>query len=265
VTDTTLQNAVLNDFKRFFNKAFPKHREPDMLVQGLVGLGPSPLAGGLSPAEAVVFWQQKFSTDPRYPISGPGGPSHLVSMSGPGPDLSTRNWINRPKDETLGPRNSDGSFAGRNLSYQVTIDGTRQNRAIQLWVLYPGGSPQPLVYFDASRGVRDIAPGPLTAQTGGVALYPIKQFKAGSPEATIADVRVANEGKFQVLHAGVDEAWGSNFGAATFIDPADPPATALTLPKYQVFVAYPNGPFTGELTDTITTFSTQPTLGDSQP
>jgi len=95
-------DAVLANFRRHFNKAFPQHREPDELIRALVGLSPrapfnasvgvdqaSNLPGGMNAAEALVFWSQNFSGDPKYPISGPGGPSYLdqASPSSPAVDV----------------------------------------------------------------------------------------------------------------------------------------------------------------------------------
>ena len=102
--------TVLANFKRHFNKAFPQHREPTELINGLVGLTdsgaiPTTLAdddaildGGMSAAEALVFWLGGFSEDPKYPISGPGGPSYRVDTSSSAPEpaaqdpIENRSW-----------------------------------------------------------------------------------------------------------------------------------------------------------------------------
>ena len=166
--------AVLSDFKRYFNKAFPKHREPRELIEGLAGnasalsssaISASPDYAGISPAEAVVFWMQKFSSDPRYPLSGEGGPAFSTDST---EDLSARNWITRPGDDRLGPRGSDDLFSGNYIEYSegdfnpprdLNSDGdTGDTWRINLWQYFPSGSTQPLVYFDASRGMRDVKP-----------------------------------------------------------------------------------------------------------
>ena len=82
---------------------------------------------------------------------------------------------------------------------------------------------------------------------------------------TIQDIRYANEDKFQILHAGVDDDWGGDFnGDNSFFDLTHvnfatpsailPPATLL----------YPDGPFTAELGDTVVNFDPR-TLQDAQP
>src|SRR5205823_4470323 len=77
--------TVLNDLKRYMKIAFPRHQESDSLLQVIAGLAPSDSAnykkrldGGMSAGEAVVFWLGGFSSDPKFPISGEGGPSYVV-------------------------------------------------------------------------------------------------------------------------------------------------------------------------------------------
>jgi hypothetical protein len=73
---------VKADFIRMFKKAFPKHNEPQALIEALAGATPStsgivttPLQNGMTGAESLYFWLGGFSSDEQYPISGPGGPS----------------------------------------------------------------------------------------------------------------------------------------------------------------------------------------------
>ncbi|MEM7517023.1 MAG: type II secretion system protein, partial [Planctomycetota bacterium] len=101
------ERKTLSTLKRHFKKAFPSHRETDALIAAFAGLNPdgtvpsdagSPaesrvdrvLAGGMTAAEALVFWISGFSGDPNYPISGPGGPS-FVPDDGPDP-IESRSW-----------------------------------------------------------------------------------------------------------------------------------------------------------------------------
>lgn len=273
------RDQVLNDFKRFFNKCFPRHREPDWLIAGLVGYqapgAPGSFVkpeGGLSPAEAVVFWRQKFSSDERYPISGQGGPAFVVenaSQPNASEDLAARNWISRPDDARLGPQDDSGQFTGRFVRYQESnatgdLNGNGTNNdtlRINLWQAYPSGSQEPLTYFDASRGVGDIAPPNMALE-----LYPLKSLKTGATTAFLSDVRMANEGKFQVLHAGVDDSWG-DFGslckvpAEDYFDNNDDASQSVP----GTMVAYPEGPFNGEIADTVANFAENVTLENSQP
>jgi len=77
---TALMNLVENDFVRMFKKAFPRGQEPLGLIQGLAGTNAAAnenLLNGMNAAEAMVFWLSGFSSDPQFPISGPGGPSFV--------------------------------------------------------------------------------------------------------------------------------------------------------------------------------------------
>ncbi|MEM6330423.1 MAG: prepilin-type N-terminal cleavage/methylation domain-containing protein, partial [Planctomycetota bacterium] len=135
-TPPNVANAIVADFKRHFRKAFPRSREPEALIEALVGArtAGSPttpnnpnLPGGMTPAEAAVFWLQRFSEDPKYPISGTGGPAFIISQAAPiaadpNDDLAARNWIIDLTAERYGPRDDDNRFAGRFLAYGSPID-----------------------------------------------------------------------------------------------------------------------------------------------
>lgn len=250
--------AVLDSFKRHFNKAFPSHREPQDLLNVLAGgndgggvslVAPSGSArSGITPYEAVVFWLGGFSDDPKYPISGPGGPSFLVSQ---GEDFASRNPIFDFEQTRLGPKTDTGQFDESVGRYVTYTDTAGLNRRINLWIYFPTNRTVPYAYFDASRKP--------TFDPVIDGLTPIKQLKTNpSSPPTLADLRYANEGKCQILSAGLDDAWG-NFGNAMGVDyTASPTDQANQL-------TYPEGPFTGDLADTITNFSTNATLADSQP
>lgn len=275
-TPNDIQSSVVSDFKRFFNMAFPKHREPEELLLALLGANSSSpnLEAGLSPAEAAVFWRQRFSTDPRYPISGPGGPAFV---DGEVEDLAQRNWIDL-QENRLGPRDDNGVFVGRSLVYEEPFDfdndGNADNLRINFWQYFPADSPQPLVYFDASRGMRDLEHAPMAnafadaeQATDPVRVFAIKQLKAGvstgGAAQTLGDLRLANEGKFQFMHAGVDNAWGVEFGPLCYVDPRD--LSDLTQAPSDAMAFYPDGPFTLDTGDNIISFSESNTLEASQP
>ena len=77
-----------------------------------------------------------------------------------------------------------------------------------------------------------------------------------------APIQFANRDKFQILHCGIDDEWVADafeMMSAHGIrekggDPTDPAD----------YLLYPDGPFTGEVADTITNFS-EGTLEASQP
>ncbi|MEM9185196.1 MAG: type II secretion system protein [Planctomycetota bacterium] len=267
------------DFKRHLKKAFPQHRESDELIAGLVGADASgtPSAsgsnanfGGMTPAEACVFWLQRFSSDPRYPISGPGGPAFYFDTSAPanGEELAGRNWIIDYREERFGPRNDANAFAGRAYSYTEPFDfngngDTDDELRINLWTYTPASSTQPLVYFDASRGLHDTTHAAL-----GFEAYPLKQLRAGATvngTPLVNQLRLANEGKFQVLHCGGDGEWG-DFGALHLpaIAPGGDTAVNAENPDGNVILLYPDGPFTDELADTVANFGEESSIEDAR-
>ncbi len=251
-------SSVVSNFKRHFNKAFPKHREPEALLNALVG-GPN-MGGvvlvtpgstdndGLSPYEAVVFWLGGFSDDPKYPISGPGGPSFSIASGSLGEDFASRNKTFPFDPIQLGPKDDAGQFVGRHIIY---TDHRSLSRRINLWVYFPANRTIPYAYFDASR--RPVF------DPSHDGLVPIKQLKVNpSLPPLLSDVRYANEGKCQILSAGLDDEWGDFASIMGVNYTGDMTQTHSGL-------LFPEGPFTAALADTITNFSTKATLEDSQP
>jgi prepilin-type N-terminal cleavage/methylation domain-containing protein len=252
---------AVQDMQRMFNKAFPRNNEPPALIAALVGTGPTTgnqnLTEGMTAAEALYFWLGGFSEDPQYPISGPGGPSFLAAST-TGEILEDR----KPRYEftltQLGPRDQNGVFdgtdnggKGRFITYQSPLPGeSGVQRRINFWQYFPKNSTQPLVYFDVSRhkpGVGGSTYDAPAATTGLPPIYAMKQLRsgAGSVANSFANVVFVNQGKFQVLHAGLDDAWGDYFasmGCGKVSNPDD-------------LLLYPTGPFIGEVADTLTNFS----------
>ena len=279
--------SIVSDFKRHFKKAFPRHREPNELIEALAGGNPtgdpsderSPnLPGGMNPGEALVFYLQRFSSDPKYPISGPGGPSFVVG--GEAEDLAQRNWLTDYNPARFGMFDADGEYFAvgdliktidENGDSNGVLDATelldiprfvryedpQQNgvtRQINFWQYFPQGSQRSAIYFDASRGILDVDhSGSLSG-----ALYAIKRLKTGQASRQYGSLEPANAGKFQILHTGVDDAWGD---FTTMY--ADPTANdTANLP--QLFLLYPDGPFTLELADTVANFANESTLEAAQ-
>lgn len=240
-------SQVYLDLKRHLSQAFPLHKEPDELIQKLAGVSTitGNLPGGMRAGEALVFWLGGFSSDPKYPISGDGGPSFLVGAIDP---IESRSWI-FPCDVTrLGPRANDGSFnstIGRWLTYNVNINGVPQQRQINFWQYFPSRSEQPYVYFDTSRYT------PAEYDPPAAAVEPhIHALK----RITNNEVVYATPEKFQLLHCGIDGEWGEEFER-----------TSVQFAGTDDFLAFPTGPFTGDTADTIVNFTTESTLEDSQP
>lgn len=246
---------VKSDFTRAFKKAFPKHQEPQQLIDALSGNGSTVnLPNGMTAAEALYFWLGGFSSDEIYPISGPNGPSFLQAN---GEVLENRARRYEFDLGRLGPRNDNGTYKqgtgptdGRFLVYQSPIPSENNaNRQINLWRYSPKGSEQPLVYFDTSRHKPyqyDVYASPTATN-----LFALKKVREGlAAPNTLKDIAFVDN-KFQILHAGLDDDWG-DFGPSALVA-ANPSA---------LVVLFPTGPFIGPIADTLTNF-TDGTLADA--
>jgi len=235
---------VYTDLKRHLSQAFPLHREPPELISKLAGTVSGGLAGGMTGSEALVFWLGGFSSDPKYPISGDGGPSFLVGNVDP---VESRSWI-FPCDVTrLKPRKDDATFNetdGRFITYTM-LDGSQ--RRINFWQYFPANSDQPYVYLDTSRYTPD-AYDPAAAD--------IEPHIHALKRITNGQVVFATPDKFQILHSGLDGVWGDEFERTSYY---------VSQTAADKFLAFPTGPFTGDMADTIVNFTTESTLEDSQP
>lgn len=296
-----VESTVSTDFKQFFLKAFPQHREPPQLIDALVGLSPttnndpasinanqaSNLPGGMTAAEALVFWIGGFSDDPKYPISGSGGPSYPFRQPLPGNEqdpIENRSWRLGVNVQNLGPRGEgENNFFPATYNRFIVYADPRDpsiKRRINMWVLTAPGAAAPYLYFDASRGtgVQETNDTPaattLVDHTGAGGLqealdqtklvYAIKQ-KSDSAGASLP-YQFANNKAFQILHPGFDREW-------LLIDPvANTPLAlphvlgvlpgAITMTPTETL--FPGGPWTGELADTQANF-VNGTLEGAQP
>ncbi|QEG34493.1 type II secretion system protein [Bythopirellula goksoeyrii] len=247
----SIYQMTIKDFERAFKKAFPRHQEPLGLIQRLGGAtgtlsngNPSALDNGLNGAEAIYFWLGGFSDDPQYPISGPGGPS-FISTSVDGEILESRNRIYEFDLARLGPRTDAGVFDGRFITYNDPKDPSIE-RQINLWTYNPSGSERPYVYFDASRhDPMEYCINMTGLATSPDQIYALTKLREGfSSTATpvAKDYVFVNKNKFQILHAGLDDAWGDMSPFAM---------TQSNLP----LILFPEGPFTGDVADTLTNFT----------
>jgi len=267
---TARQTFVFNDLKRHLRQAFPRHQESDELLLAILGLTAYPsggkadtsnynprLTGGMSAGEALVFWLGGFSNDPKYPISGEGGPSYLASLKQQDP-IETRHWIYPVDVSRLVPRDSNNYFdesvqAGqRYIVYpdpRFPQDNTRKRR-INFWQYTPAKSDQPFIYFDTSRHAPAEYDPPARFD---VHVHALKKIL--NPGATNEQVAFINPDKYQVLHCGVDNVWGEDFDRASYY--------TYTKDKTQFF-DFPTGPFVGDVADTIVNFVTETKLEDAQ-
>ncbi|NOY41994.1 MAG: prepilin-type N-terminal cleavage/methylation domain-containing protein [Planctomycetes bacterium] len=259
---------VLSDFRRMFRKAFPRHQEDQALLDRLAGIGASPLPGGMTAAEAMVFWLGGFSSDPQFPLSGPGGPSFADRTTDADNLLLRDDEIlegrNRRYDfdlGRLGPRNADGVFhdadnggEGRYIIY--TIGGV--DRRINFWQYAPNAFEQPLVYIDVSRHTPEAYDMPALGPMGTMPMvHALEKLREGvSAPINRSDLVFVNQGKFQILHAGIDDAWGTFRQMSLSMQVADGN-------DYLQVIRFPDGPFIGDIADTVGNFGIG-TLADEQ-
>jgi hypothetical protein len=256
------------DMVRMVSQAFPRidprEREVFLALAGTVGpqqVVNQPLEGGMTAAEALFFWLGGFSSDPQFPLSGPGGPAFLVNGNGEVlEDRQPRYDFNLGQ---LGPQSDDGKLdvnSVRYIEYALPLSGetSAQDRRINLWHYRPNGSEQPLVYFDASRhkpGQYDMY---AVDPSLGPAIYAFKQLRATASAANnISDLVFVNQDKFQVLHCGIDDAWGEDLQYV-----GSP--TGKVNNVADVKLLYPTGPFMGDVADNLSNFYTGD-LEDEQP
>ena len=224
-------------------------------------------AVGLSPAEALVFWLQGVSSDPQRPLSG--SDLEVTSIDDGGSTITnvlTIDSFEPSFDFDRGrlrlSRNPDGSRRFLNV-----FDISGNPLQIQLYEYFPSGSEVPYVYFDTSReSPLQVANNWQTTEffyshpsvDGNV--YPLKQLKPNAPDVAnmnspkLQFVEYVSQGKCQILHCGLDDAWG-DFANSTQLN--------LGNNDFIPQLLYPAGPFIGDVADTLTNFSTG-TLEDTQ-
>ncbi len=275
------ESQILSDVKRHLKQAFPRHQESDDLIRALVGLPatgndrsdyPQPLAGGMTAGESLVFWLGGFSADPRYPISGEGGPSYPIQSLGDQNNntldpIESRKWVFPFDVGRLGRATDDDYFDGtagtgdsnvrRYIEYTARIKGQVQRRRINFWQYVPRNSEQPYLYFDTSRHDATAAfdPPASTAQPS-IPLHVHAVKKASDSAGATIPIQFVEPDKFQILHCGLDDAWDvgafERMSSHEIANGAEP-------------LLFPDGPFIGEVADTIANFTTETKLEDAQP
>ncbi len=264
-----------SDFEGMFKKAFPNHKENPQLIRALCGQSNDSnlnLQNGMNAAEALYFWLGGFSDDELYPISGPRGPSFLVVNGDPSDEVvEDRNRKYEFDLTRLQPVTDAGVFdesnGGRYIVYPDPKN-SNQRRRINFWRYNAKGSEQPFVYFDVSRH----KPGPFTTkgrydcwavnpETNGTdAIFALKTRRRGVANVNnnFNNMLFVEQGKFQILHCGLDDDWGPDLAlTGSIVTPGNGAKNANDV------LLFPDGPFLREAADTLTNF-TDGTLADAQ-
>jgi prepilin-type N-terminal cleavage/methylation domain-containing protein len=270
-------DQVSSDFERLVKGAFPNIHPTELSVfRALAGdmraptaVTSDPLEGGMSAGEALFFWLGGFSSDAKFPLTGPGGPAYLRADGfDVFEDRTMRYEFNLGR---LGPRTEEDELdyeSVRHIFYTPSMNGDTRERRIDLWRFVPDGSTQPYVYFDTSRNrpaKYDMPAYNSSAFPDEPVIYPLLQRRTGVPSTAprvARNLMFANNKKFQILHAGLDDAWGD------FTPMGPESASFMTDPDAAreddgLLVLFPTGPFLDEVADTLTNF-TDGGLEDSQ-
>jgi prepilin-type N-terminal cleavage/methylation domain-containing protein len=274
-----------HDLKRHMKQAFPRHHESENLILVLSEIEPrdqidypDKLSGGICGDEAIVFWLGGFSSDAEYPISGVGGPSYPIPAFDDPTNrtldpIESRKW-NFPFDITrLGPRAEDGYFddttAGRRR-YIEYRDPKGIMRRINFWNYRPRKSGQPYVYFDTSRHPAAVVEegeivsryDPPARTVRAVRSLPVYAFKrASTTSGSPVPIEFINPAKFQIMHCGIDDEWGEEFNLMTAHGVEGIGRDTNNVDDY---LHFPNGPFSGEMADTIVNFTSETRIEDAQ-
>jgi prepilin-type N-terminal cleavage/methylation domain-containing protein len=259
--DPQAEAAIAGDFKKHLQQAFPRANESPELLNKILGAAAAAtpkLNNGINAAEAIPFWLGGFSSDPKYPISGEGGPSYPVTdvNDAKSDPIESRSWV-FPFDITrLGPRDSDGYFSGRFIAF---TDSKGQLRRINFWQYAPKNSEQPYLYFDASRhpAYDDPATNKGRYDTPAAADLHVHMFKKRR-ESSDLGIDFMNAGKFQLLHCGIDDEWGEDEFEKMSVH-------EIASPNADDYLLFPDGPFIGDIADTIVNFVEQTRIEDAQP
>jgi len=245
--------------ERHIRKAFPRISESELTVaRKLFWLNPTETdvtkaeyySTYVDPAEALVFWLGGFSTDPRRPFTGPGGPFKAVTggwyvintdRSGGAFDFDqTRLTIyvadlgdkkkpsgTAPSGATLVPLSSDEYDLH---GWRDPDDSEDRSDNDVFPVYFPKDSQTPYVYFDSQTyagGSPAVTPTFPTLQPTSTP-QPLAAETRDPPQASAVtgDVRpylsdlathtYANPGTFQLVSAGLDTDYGESSGTGSF-------------------------------------------------
>lgn len=267
---TNAQNVV-----RFMRKVAPRSTELNSVMSTPPVRGTNPNAGadnifpiyqlGVRPSEALVLWLSGFSGDPTRPFSGEDLEATMIYDEENDQDVSdaiTFDSFDAPlfdfdKTRLRLSRNADGSLRWLEV-YRGTGIGPGK---LLLYEYLPERSEKPYVYFNTVDSPEQVVRTwevseifYLDPNDNTQVVYPLKQRKPNAPTGSLPSPAVqfleyVNQGKFQIMHAGVDDVWGDFSNAALNVQ-------GSTGFDYIPPLRFPEGPFTGDVADTLTNFTT---------
>jgi prepilin-type N-terminal cleavage/methylation domain-containing protein len=229
------------------------------------------LTAGVRPSEALVLWLSGFSGDTKRPLSG--ADLEVTSIDDNGStanNVITFDSFDAPLYEFDKTRLRFSRDSDNKRRYLTVYDANGNEKFLQLYEYFPKGSEQPFVYFNTVDTPQTVARTWLTSEiyyknpkdTTQV-IYPLKKMKANAPTTlpspALQFVEYVNQGKYQIFHSGLDDAWG-NFSNPPAYDAKLEVQDQDTVPT----LLFPTGPFTGDLADTLSNFA-DGTLESAQP
>jgi prepilin-type N-terminal cleavage/methylation domain-containing protein len=260
--DLTVDERKINSANafRFLTKTRPRATEFNASVAATTGNNnlETILTVGIRPSEALVLWLLGLSSDPQRPLSG--SDLELTSIDDDGTrvdNVITYDSFDAPLYE----------FDEGRLRISRNPDGTRRSLLVYgqggagpaeliLYEYFPKNSDRPFVYFNTVDSPEQMVrtwqtsePFYEDAKDSSQVIYPLKRMKADAPKTgtlTVQHVEYVNPGKYQILHAGLDNAWGNFDALGSALDVNDG--------NYIPTLLYPTGPFTGDIADTLTNF-----------
>jgi hypothetical protein len=161
----------------------------------------------------------------------------------------------------------------RSLAY--TAPNVKKRR-INFWQYSPRKLDQPYLYFDTSRyappilplasGADPLDPPAATAITGmGTTtgqpfhVYAFKKLNPAysSTNTNVPPISYVNPDKFQIIHGGIDDGWDEEAFKRMSVQLVN-----SKLPSD--YLLFPDGPFVGDMADTIVNFTTETKIEDAQ-
>ena len=243
------------------------------------------MAGGMTAGEAIVFWLGGFSQDPKFPISGEGGPSYDVQWHA-SPQRITKRRSDRKPQVGFSVQGRPAWYRGirrRTIStriqalatfeYNVTVNGkfakapdqflairaAEVGAAISVFrhvALYAGRARLSQFGSHSIRRRRRLATGSRRHQRADP--FYVFAFKKRSDASNASSrIQFINPDKFQIIHCGINDRWDED----TFKNRM---SMQYGSRHQHDFLTFPDGPFSGDIAETIVNFTTETKIEDAQ-
>lgn len=245
-------------------KVFPRIAQDDLVLMGLLCMRELNDPLRIDPAEAIVFWLGGFSKNPKFPITGPGGPIVVgQGFNAANPDFTLLAW-NPDRNEPL----FDFPSARRGPDPDVDVATALRDIRLGPTFLQNIDTRTPYVYFDSRTYAAPSAIYPTPAHS-------VPAWGFVRPYFSFRNKKFVEPDTYQLISAGADGAFGVDFGVCgsnnlpfyvSFPEAQifHTDATCLSNMQAQIDSGQVPDPFQ-TLADNLTQFSEGQTLGDARP